>query len=204
MKIVLFGKMRSGKDTVGKMLIEDYNFKRFAFGDGIGEIIEKYFPKAFENGKPRHHYQFIGQQLRQLNEDVWIEYLLNGVAKAEQENGAALNVVVCDGRQINEAERMKSEGYVIIKVEADENVRLERIMAEGDTFDPKHLQHETELQVDQVKADYIIKNDGTLDDLNRKVYETVIQIRAKELGMTVEEYVVALFLRRMIGGGFFE
>ena len=46
MKVALFGKMRSGKDTVGKILIDEYHFKRFAFGDGIGEIIEKYFPEA--------------------------------------------------------------------------------------------------------------------------------------------------------------
>ena len=53
MKIALFGKIRSGKDTVGKILIEEYGFNRFAFGDGIGEIIQKYFPEAWEGGKPR-------------------------------------------------------------------------------------------------------------------------------------------------------
>ena len=82
-KVALFGKIRSGKDTVGKILIEEYGFQRVAFGDGIGEIIEKYFPEALEGGKPRKHYQHIGQQLRVLNQDVWINYLLKKVEKEE-------------------------------------------------------------------------------------------------------------------------
>ena len=35
MKVALFGKIRSGKDTVGELLIKEYGCTRVAFGDGI-------------------------------------------------------------------------------------------------------------------------------------------------------------------------
>lgn len=198
MKIVLFGKIRSGKDTVGKILIEKYGFKRFAFGDEIGKIIETYFPKAYINGKPRHHYQFIGQKFRELDEDVWINTLLekvesyeyyscfkNAIINANLEffkelKRDEINVVVTDGRQKNEAIKMREAGYVIVKVVADEEIRIKRMNESGDNYSPEMLTHETELQVDEVEADYIINNAGTLEDLEKIVECLVQQIRKKE------------------------
>ncbi|MGV2685420.1 hypothetical protein GNF82_13610 [Clostridium perfringens] len=62
-------KMRSGKDTFAGWFIE-IGAKKFTFASGIVEIIDKYFPLAKVNGKPRLHYQHIGQALRQLDNDV--------------------------------------------------------------------------------------------------------------------------------------
>lgn len=180
MKVALFGKMRSGKDTVGKLLIERYDFKKYAFGDGIAEIIIKYFPDAFRNGKPRHHYQFIGQKLRELDPDVWINYLLKNVDADEVKrkvNEIPYNVVVTDARQFNEGEALRKDGYIIVKVETDEDIRLERIKASGDNFTKEQLYHETELQVDLIKPDVIIKNNGTLKDLEIAVANFVYNIK---------------------------
>ena len=168
MKIALFGKIRSGKDTVGKILIDEYGFNRVAFGDGIGEIITKYFPEAWEGGKPRRHYQFIGQQLRVLNEDVWINYLLK---KAEVIEG---NIVVTDGRQLNEAKRLKEEGYLIVRVTTNSDIRLARMKALGDVFNAEDLEHETELNVDLISTDVEIFNNGTLEELKDNIQNLVI------------------------------
>lgn len=172
MKVALFGKIRSGKDTVGKILIKEYGFQRFAFGDGIGEIIDKYFPEARVYGKPRKHYQHIGQKLRELNPNVWINYLLQTVwesGRASRVSGDEFNVVITDGRQLNEAEKMKKEGYLIIKVTTPDELRVERMKALGDIFEPEDLQHETELQVDLIQPDVEIINDGSLEDLKDRV-----------------------------------
>ena len=172
MKVALFGKMRSGKDTVGEILIKRYDFKKYAFGNGIGEIILKYFPDAFENGKPRHHYQFVGQKLRELDPDVWIKYLLKNVNADEMKRKTQEiphNVVVTDARQFNEYKALKENGYIIVKVECDEDIRIERMKASGDNFTPEMLHHETELQVDLIAPDVIIKNNGTLAELEKAV-----------------------------------
>lgn len=179
MKIALFGKIRSGKDTVGKILIEEYGFNRFAFGDGIGEIIQKYFPEAWEGGKPRKHYQHIGQQLRVLNPDVWINYLLTKVKEGELNsyqtweqwvhNPKPFNVVVTDGRQVNEAEKLRKEGYLIVRVTTDSAIRLARMEALGDVFNKEDLLHETELNVDLIDPDVEIFNNGTLEELKDNI-----------------------------------
>lgn len=177
MKIAIFGKMRSGKDTVGKLLIEEHHFKKFAFGDGIGEIIEKYFPEDWAGGKPRKHYQHIGQQLRVLNPDVWINYLLRKEARFQEVfsevQGVPANIVVTDGRQLNEAKRLKEEGFLIVKVTAPEELRIKRMEASGDVYSPELLSHETELQVDLIEADVEIINDGTLEELMVKVQKMI-------------------------------
>ena len=183
MKIALFGKIRSGKDTVGNILIEKYKFNRFAFGDGIGKIIEKYFPEAWETGKPRKHYQHIGQELRVLNPDVWINYLVRTVEGASAKHiesyhskgvlAPVFNVVITDGRQVNEAEKLREQGYLIIKVECPEQLRVERMKNLGDNFQPEQLYHDTELQVDRIEADVTIENSGTLEELEEKVSRIV-------------------------------
>lgn len=177
LKIALFGKMRSGKDTVGKFLVDQFNFQRLAFGDEIGTVIETYFPEAFKDGKPRHHYQFIGQRFRELDQDVWVKKVLQKVIYEESMgeilNYGPLNFVITDGRQLNEAEKMREAGFLIVKVECDEDLRIERIKASGDNFNPEQLQHETELQVDMIQPDYVIKNDGTLEALHIQVMKLV-------------------------------
>lgn len=182
MKIALFGKMRSGKDTVGEMLINDYGFRRFAFATGIGQIIEEYFPEAMAEGKPRHHYQFIGQQLRQLNPDVWINYLLREVKDYEMSANDGKNplVVVTDGRQSNEAIKMKEEGFTIVKVEAPDELRIKRIEEAGDVFTPELFEHETELEVDKIEPDYIITNDSDLKNLEDAVQMLLVCMIAEE------------------------
>ncbi|WP_304428097.1 AAA family ATPase [uncultured Clostridium sp.] len=187
MKIAIFGKIRSGKNTVADILTEEYGFKQFAFGGGIGEIIQKYFPEAFEGGKPRLHYQHIGQQLRVLNEDVWINYLLKDVEKYKKDCSflrvCPKNIVVTDGRQVNEAKRLKEEGYLIVKVTTDSEIRLNRMKALGDVFNKEDLLHETELNVDLIEPDVEIFNNGTYEELKDTIQKLIKDI---ERGMFSE------------------
>ena len=178
MKIAIFGKMRSGKNTVADILMEEYGFNQFAFGDGIGAIIDEYFPDARKSGKPREHYQHIGQQLRVLDEDVWVNCLLRRVKLSERlhrnlvgmgTKEGEYKVVVTDGRQLNEAKKLKEAGYLIIKVTAPEEIRIERMKASGDNFTKEQLNHETELQVDLIESDIEIFNDGTPEELENMV-----------------------------------
>lgn len=181
MKIALFGKMRSGKDTVANILKEKYKCTGYAFGDGIANIIKEYFPEDWAKGKPRKHYQHIGQELRKLNPDVWVNYMLKQI---EHDNNYYLrfgvmqnDTVITDGRQVNEAMKLKELGYYIVKVECPEKIRLDRIKNAGDLCQLDCLQHETELNIDRVEADYTLVNDGTLEELTYKVDELVGKIR---------------------------
>jgi dephospho-CoA kinase len=163
MKIALVGKMRSGKDTVGNML-KDYGFKGVAFADGIKEIVNKYFPEALENGKPRKHYQFVGEQLRILNPNIWINNLDRAVSKMPYKD-----IVVTDCRTVLEANHLREQGYMIVKIHTTEKIRLARMVARGEELIPEQLNHITETQVDDISCSMLIVNDGTPEELFESV-----------------------------------
>lgn len=175
MKIAIIGKMRSGKDTAGDYLVDMHGCKRFAFGDEIGRVIQRYFPQAHKKGKPRHHYQLIGQTFRQLDPDVWINALDTDLFFRSTKHD---NVVITDVRQQNEIDYLRSKGFVILKITADEPTRLKRIANEGDRFDPATLQHETETAVDGLPYDFEIQNEGTPVSFLYKVELLVSQLKA--------------------------
>ncbi|MFP5303338.1 hypothetical protein R2R70_19325, partial [Cobetia sp. SIMBA_158] len=69
-RIAVVGRFRSGKNTFADYITEKYGHIQFAFGDGITKVINQYFPEAFNDGKPRKHYQVIGQSFRELDENI--------------------------------------------------------------------------------------------------------------------------------------
>jgi dephospho-CoA kinase len=178
MKVAIVGRIRSGKDTVGSMFIKDYGCFRMAFGDGIGRVIRDYFPEAFENGKPRRHYQHIGQRFRDLNPDVWVKDL-GRTYQLLQDKGLT-RFVVTDMRQMNEYHYLKSQGFMVVKVETADEIRLERMNANGDTFTLEDLNHETEQEIDQIPYDYLISNNTTLEDLYKQVQFVAEELKEEE------------------------
>lgn len=162
MKIAIVGKMRSGKDTIADMLTVKQGFKTLAFADGIREIVTTYFPEALEKGKPREHYQFIGQELRKLNPNVWINTL-------DRRAADFTDIIVTDCRQVNEAIYLRENGYMIIKVYASDNLRVKRICDAGEVVSLEQFEHDTEKQVDEIVADFAIVNNGTYAELQEAV-----------------------------------
>lgn len=182
MKIALVGKMRSGKDTIAEYANEHYFFARFAFGDGIREVCRLLFPEQMKDGsKPRSLLQGVGQLMRQLEPDVWVnkcfsEIKEEEVAFAKVIKHDCLDVIITDLRQPNEFKRCKEEGFIIIKVHCDDELRLQRILSQNDQFDMKDLHHETEIHIDSYDCDFVINNDGSLEDLYKQFDEIVEMI----------------------------
>ncbi len=165
LKIAVMGQMRAGKDTVAKLLMQQHNFIELKFSDGITDIIRQFYPDAWQLGKPRHYYQQIGQSLRQLDKDVWVKHLGRRLDRLSPVN----DVIVTDVRQQNEVEFLQEQGFILIKVVADEAARLQRIAAEGDSFTEELMQHETELAVNGFYCDFLIDNSGSYEQLEQKV-----------------------------------
>ncbi|WP_232696154.1 deoxynucleotide monophosphate kinase family protein [Brevibacillus daliensis] len=187
-KVALTGKMRSGKDTVADYLAEHYGFTRFAFGDGIKRVCSELFPDQFADGKkPRALLQGVGQAMRAFDPDVWANRTLDKIDREDKAifRGAyklllcdevisevqanPLQVVITDLRQPNEYARLYTEGYVIIRVNASDDTRLERMRSAGDTFDLADLTHDTERYVDVFAVDYELNNNGTVRDLYEQI-----------------------------------
>src|SRR5690625_4967805 len=92
-RIILTGKLRSGKTTVSTYLSNEYGFHVMAFGDALKRTADELFEGSdvypftpitqnilFSDGevevvgyrKPRRLYQEYGQAMRSLDPDVWI------------------------------------------------------------------------------------------------------------------------------------
>lgn len=174
MRIAIVGKMRAGKDTVAEILKKEYNFQSVAFGDGIKKIVEEFFPEAYIQGKPREHYQHIGQELRKLNPDVWINYTNKEILNILSEDlgkSKETNILVTDCRQTNEEAYLRRCGFLIVKVCADERTRLKRIEEAGEIVTYEQFTHDTERQVELIKADYLIFNEKTVFELEQQVVD---------------------------------
>jgi dephospho-CoA kinase len=177
-KLALCGRMRSGKDAIAEYLAANYEFKRFAFGDGIREICRQLYPDQFEGGaKPRALLQGFGQMARQFDDFVWINRTLNVIDMYNAQIRKP-HVVISDLRQPNEYAALQKEGFVIIRVTAPEDTRIQRMLAAGDAFNPTDLVHETESHVDSFAVDYEITNGGTLEELFMQVDRLMSELLA--------------------------
>jgi dephospho-CoA kinase len=160
MKIAVLGKMRSGKDTLAKYFIDNDFATQLAFGDEIKSIARKYFPEEVAKGKPRWIYQKVGQDFRAIDPDVWVKKLERKVFGLEYLGQTS--IVITDVRQMNEYEFLKKQGFTVIKVEAEDELRKERILRSGDIFEPEDFYHETETAVDYIPFDYLVTNNADL------------------------------------------
>ncbi|WP_353856741.1 AAA family ATPase [Bacillus sp. Bos-x628] len=184
MKIAVAGKMRSGKDTLAKYFIENANTIQLAFGDEIKEIVSICFPNEVAKGKPRKLYQQVGQFFREIYPNVWVDILedkLDSISFYGHQD-----FIVTDVRQANEYRLLKSRGFTFIKVEADDEVRRKRIAKAGDVVSEEDFHHETETAVDSLPFDYLIENNGTLEDFMaaiKSVHEEMERVDATWINM---------------------
>ena len=178
LKIALCGKMRSGKDSVAWRLFYEHGFEvPMSFGASLKRIAHEIFPDVPKEPKPRALYQFMNV-MRDFDPDVWVKHLAQKVVMAENDRRTT-GIVVTDARQPNEVNWLRENGFVIVKVEADEATRIERIQAQGETVAEEALRHKTELFVDEIEADYTIPNLGTLNELYTKVDELLAELGRK-------------------------
>ena len=184
MIIGLTGYAQSGKDTVAKILVDNYGYTRVAFADKIREFLYDMNPMvdnvAFEpiflrdrvdrdgwevakkNPHIRRTLQTAGVAARKIfGEDFWVNEVFKNIDPAD-------NIVITDVRFTNEAEAIK----LITKLTGlDSQVwRIKRVGVEAVNA------HVSESQMDDYKVDQIFTNNGTIEDL-----ETMIKTRMMAL-----------------------
>ncbi|WP_434750230.1 hypothetical protein [Paenibacillus amylolyticus] len=181
--IALAGKLRAGKDEAARYLASKYGYTAFAFGDELKRDFHRRYPEIPREPKPRVGYQMHGQLMREYyGEDVWIDACFENVDAHRLSFSDPDNVpaVITDTRQLNEAERLKSAGYVLIRVEAPEALRIQRAVASGDRFNLRDLTHGTETALEDYAADFTVTNDGDLAHLYRQIDEIVRQLSGSD------------------------
>ncbi|MDB4991964.1 MAG: hypothetical protein JWL75_209 [Parcubacteria group bacterium] len=174
------GTNGGGKGTVVDYLRDEKGFTHYSVRDLIIEEVTK-------RGLPvnRIHIGDTGTALRREEEPA---YFVNTFIDRAQETGAE-NIVIESIRTVAEARRIQELGGKIIAVDAPVELRYERITERGSatdhvTFEQFREQEDreytakddsdpTQMSVLKVMdiADYVLINDGSLEELHKKIEE---------------------------------
>tara|TARA_R110000824_G_scaffold40789_5_gene121931 strand:- start:642 stop:1238 length:597 start_codon:yes stop_codon:yes gene_type:complete len=188
--IGICGRKRHGKDTVGEFL-QEVGWKPIAFADPIKRICMDLYKFSYDQVyghlkeepdprwdglTPRHAMQQLGTEVcRSVYADTWVRYCLDLIERASvgeevvlhdarrrgffPYKGASQLWCVTDVRFPNEADTIRARGGQVIKV-----VRPSLEGTQGDG-------HVSETNIDRIDPDFLVLNDGTLEDLWEKVRE---------------------------------
>lgn len=176
------GTNGAGKGTVVEYLVEKRNFKHFSAGGLITEeIVKRNLPVN------RDSMILVANDLREkFGSGYVIEELLK---RAEGEDRAVVESI----RTLGEVEKIKGRNGVLLAVDADQKIRYERILKRGSNKDQVSFakfaeQEKNELDSTDANkqnlracrqtADYVIENNGTIEELNQKV-EKILKIMEK-------------------------
>jgi len=177
MIIGLSGYAQSGKDTTAELLCLNYKYKRQSFADPMRQALMIINPKldsitrlseyvddygweiAKQNPEVRRLLQVFGTDFgrKMLGADVWVKMLMDKLNYEDR-------VVISDVRYPNEAEAIRKLGGSVWRIN-----RRNHSAVNG---------HPSEHAMDNYMFNYVIYNDGTLDDLSDEVF-----MLAMELGL---------------------
>ncbi|WP_130067458.1 AAA family ATPase [Bacillus albus] len=182
--IALIAKMRSGKDTVYEILQElGFSVYRLAFGDAMKEMAHIEHPEIPRYPKPVEFYQEYGKRKRSENPDVFVRpttSMLWFQQKLDEDKGGHRTYVFTDVRQPNEYEAVKKAGCKIIKVCASKEVRIARMIANGETVSEEILNAPTEQYLNDFEYDHLLVNNWGRDELRRQIVELVYKLISEE------------------------
>ena len=194
MIIGLVGFIGAGKGTVRDILVREHGYHGFAFADALKDAVSTIFtwPRGLLEGDsnasrafrervdpwwshklgyevtPRLILQKMGTEACRhgIADNIWIAALEKRIHGYE-------DVVISDCRFPNELDFVRSAGGVIVRVKRGEEPSLEEQMK----------MHISETAWNSVVPDYVIDNDGTLQELKDKI----------KLILTVEEKPTTIF-----------
>jgi hypothetical protein len=178
--IGITGNIGSGKTTISDYLEVDYAFKQYSFADPIKNMAVSFgfkYHEVFGTQEQKleinEHWGVSGRHfLQKLGTDIfrdivpkvipdlnlggsgspWIRaFEINMLDQKEK-----TNIVIGDIRFIDEAKSIRDMGGYIIKIE--------QLVPDNDTE-----KHSSEKDIDNIQADFIIYNTGTLDSLYGKI-----------------------------------
>lgn len=188
MKLIgVAGQLRNGKDVISDYIAKKLEFKRAAFASNVKrifcetfdvdmEFVEKW--KTISENPPgfempvRQALQFIGDGFRKIKKDIWVDLIFRNDSQ---------QIVISDVRYINELIQIKNNNGTNILVyrsgylNEDPNESESQIKEFVEYYLSKKIEgkvHENDKKFGLI--DYFIINDGTLDDLYKKIDKLIL------------------------------
>lgn len=189
-KLAIIGKMGSGKTTLVKHLVHEYNFIEFNFGDPVKKFANEIFGIETIKEKPRKFIQEFAETTKTLDQNVWVNYIKRQIINSVPEelprqiacdlNTNDNHIVVGDVRFNNEYQMLRELGFKFILLDISEEYQVERLKKTYPNNYLEHLErrgHISEQNVYKFPADFYYHiNETTEKDLFGFIKETIEKI----------------------------
>lgn len=174
MKLAIIGKMGSGKSTCADYLNKNHNFKILSFGGPV----KKYAKEIFnDDTKNRKLIQDFAQKIKEIDPDVWVNYLLRNIKDSE-------NIVIDDLRFPNEYSALQKAGFKFIKLIISDKFQIERLKKTYPDNYSNHISRRNDISesyINLLKADYFFNVDTeTESKLNSSLDNIVKNFNIKD------------------------
>ncbi len=150
MRVAFGHHARSGKDVAAMYVANKYHATILRFAQRVYDItnsIQRMMQVPAQ--KDPALLQLIGEGLRQTYGPlIWCNYVESQILNLPQSN-----LVIADLRHLNEALMLRRNGFILINI-----MRPDRII-------DRNPNHPSETELNDYGYDYVIINDGTIDEL---------------------------------------
>lgn len=175
---IAFGyKARSGKDTAAEYLRGQYGGEIFKFAQPIYDIMKAAHAIAgIDSFKDTKFLTWVGTDWgRSINKDLWVNHCIDRI-NATQKRGCYMsgepfvdNFYVTDMRFPNEAQALKDNGFMLVRIDRNNRPSENRAV------------HESENAMNDFKDwDMIIDNNGHLEDFYEQLQKLVQVIKISQ------------------------
>jgi len=157
MKIAITGKMCSGKTTVANIIQQfDPTYEKYSFGQKVKDIAIDLFDMK---NKDRSLLVQIGGYMRDIDNNVWTNYLMNQIKNRD-------NCIIDDLRYQNELDNCLLNNFKIIQLIVSKDIqinRIKKVYPDNYLDHIKNIDHKSESQVFDFKnVDVLILDTGKL------------------------------------------
>jgi hypothetical protein len=175
--VCLIGAAGAGKTTAAELLVKDYGYTRLSFAEPLKVMLDTQTDR-------RRLQEFGTDVVRAYEPDAWVRLFLWGKRlrleswEAGSFTGQAGPFVVDDARFENEIAQLIQDDFVIARVAASLDTRIERLRANGKYVEGM-FEHASEKELAHYQTEHLILNDTAWsDDLAEQVEAFVNAIRS--------------------------
>lgn len=168
--VAIFGKFCAGKTTLALELEDEWGFSRVSMAGNMKNIIKDVYGTIDKSdtitvhdkdGHPsdisvREALQGFGENAKSHDLYFWLRWFLNDTQFMD-----GIPLVMDDARLRFEAQALREKGWLLVRMEAPEDVRRQRYFDLYRRYPTKReLTHKTETESDLIDVDLVL--DGTL------------------------------------------
>jgi hypothetical protein len=182
-RIAFFGPMASGKTWCADYLVKEHGYIKISFAGKLKEIAADLFGVHGKDGADRLVLQQLGQKMREIRENVWIDYILKGLDNSytysydenDQIKCRPMRFVLDDLRYVNEADALRKAGFTLIIASAPDSIREQRLAMLYPNIDPASYYHDSEQEWKRIDPDATVYSVGprAISDIEKFLAEKV-------------------------------